>query len=68
MIISKDRDIGTRIERVKRYCYLGSVINKQWDNEQEIKCCIGEVRAVFNKMRAIFKSHSSSNDPKRLGE
>lgn len=41
-------------------CYLGSVINEQWDNEQETKCRIGKARAVFNKIRAIFKSHNIS--------
>jgi Reverse transcriptase (RNA-dependent DNA polymerase) len=55
---------GIRIERVKQYCYLGTIINEQWDNVQEIKCRIGKAKAVFNKMSAIFKSHHLSLETK----
>ena len=71
MIISK-RDIngahlyvnGTRIECVQQYCYLGTIINEQWDSAQEINCRIGKAREVFNKMSAIFKSHNISLETK----
>ncbi|CAG9830952.1 unnamed protein product [Diabrotica balteata] len=51
---------GTQLERVKQYCYLGTIINEQWSNLQEIMCRIGKARTVFNKMSAIFKSHNIS--------
>lgn len=45
------------IEQVKKYTYLGTTVNDQWDHSQEIKIRIEKARAVFNKMSAIFKSH-----------
>lgn len=39
---------GFRIERVKQYCYLGTVINVQWDNTRDIKYRIKKARTVFN--------------------
>lgn len=71
MIISKE-DIsgahlyinGIRIEQVKQYYYLGTVINEQLDNAQEIECRIGKARTVFNQMSTIFKSHNISLETK----
>ncbi|KAL4120153.1 hypothetical protein QTP88_012884 [Uroleucon formosanum] len=67
MIISKEDITGvhlsinqSRIERVHKYQYLGTVINDQWDNAEEIKCRIGKARSVFNLMNASFKSHNLS--------
>ncbi|CAI6350836.1 unnamed protein product [Macrosiphum euphorbiae] len=67
MIISKEDITGVhininqiRIERVHKYQYLGTVINEQWDNAEEIKCRIGKARDVFNSMSASFKSHDLS--------
>jgi len=67
MIISKEDITGVhininqiRIERVHKYQYLGTVINEQWENAEEIKCCIGKARDVFNSISASFKSHNLS--------
>lgn len=49
---------NVRIERVKQYTYLGTIINENWDNTQEIKCRIEKARAIFNKMSALFKNHN----------
>lgn len=61
MIISKEIISGahlfinrTKIEIVNQYNYLGTIINEQWDNTQEIKFCVEKARIVFNKMSAIF--------------
>lgn len=71
MIISKKSIKGAhlyinnnRIERVKQYSYLGTIINEQWNNVQEIKCRIGKAKTTFNKMSAIFKSHNLSLETK----
>lgn len=64
MIISKE-DITrvhlsinqTKIERVHKYQYLGTAINKKWDNTKEIKCCIGKARNVFNSMSVTTYLH-----------
>ena len=48
---------GKYLERVKRYTYLGTNINDQWDHSQEIKNRIERARAVYNKMAKLFTSH-----------
>jgi len=67
MIISKEDITGVHlsinqsiIERVHKYKYLGTVINDQWDNAEEIKCRMGKARNVFNSMSSSFKSHNLS--------
>lgn len=47
-----------RIQRVKQYTYLGTIINENWDNSQEIRCRIETARSVFIKMSSLFKSHN----------
>lgn len=73
MVISKNIITGgylyvnqIRIERVKQYCYLGTVVNKRWDDTWQIKCHIltNEARTTFIKMSAIFKHHSLSFETK----
>ena len=64
MVISKNR-IPTchliinnkRIEQVSKYSYLGTIVNEQWEQSQEIKSRTERARAVFNKMKNIFTSH-----------
>lgn len=50
----------SRIQRVKQYTYLGTTINENWDNSQEIRCRIEKARSVFIKMSPLFKSHNLS--------
>ncbi|KAL1458712.1 hypothetical protein WDU94_008838 [Cyamophila willieti] len=64
LIVSKENISGahlyvnqSRIERVSQYTYLGTIINENWDNSQEIKCRIEKARAVFNRMRSAFTNH-----------
>lgn len=54
----------TRIERVSQYTYLGTIINENWDNTQEIKSRIGKARSTFNQMSAVFKSHDLTLETK----
>lgn len=35
---------GKKVEQVKTYTYLGTVINEQWDHSQEMKCRIEKAR------------------------
>ena len=65
MVISKENITGVNlvinqrtIERVKQYPYLGTIINENWDNSQEVKFRIGKARSFFQKMSAVFKSHN----------
>ncbi|XP_045464525.1 uncharacterized protein LOC123673848 [Harmonia axyridis] len=58
---------GTRIERVKQYNYLGTVINEQWISVK-IKSCIEKARMVFNKMNPIFKTHNLSLETKIMSK
>ena len=48
------------IERVDKYCYLGSLVNSQWDQSMEIKSRIEKARTAFNNMRALFVSRDIS--------
>uniref|UniRef100_A0A8D8XEP5 Craniofacial development protein 2 n=1 Tax=Cacopsylla melanoneura TaxID=428564 RepID=A0A8D8XEP5_9HEMI len=71
MIISKENITGAnlyvegkRIERVSQYTYLGTIINEQWDNSQEIRCRIGKAKSTFNEMSAVFKSHNLTLETK----
>lgn len=64
MVISKNAVPNTQItidqkiiERVKKYNYLGTNLNNQWDHSKEILSRIEEARAVFIKMNNVFKSH-----------
>ncbi|KAI5708046.1 hypothetical protein M8J77_015361 [Diaphorina citri] len=45
------------IERVTQSSYLGTIINENWDNSQEVRSRIAKATAAFNKMSKIFKSH-----------
>lgn len=65
MIISKENITGVQltindrpVERVPTYLYLGSMLNEQWDNSQEIKIRIEKARAAFIQMSKLFKSHN----------
>lgn len=62
MVINKKIITGvqTRIERVEKYCYLGTMRNGKWKNTKEIKCLIGKARTIFKKMNPFFKSHNLS--------
>uniref|UniRef100_A0A8D8SH15 Craniofacial development protein 2 n=1 Tax=Cacopsylla melanoneura TaxID=428564 RepID=A0A8D8SH15_9HEMI len=71
MIISKNKITGsqlyinqTAIERVKQYTYLGTIINEDWQNSQEIKSRIGKAKSTFNRMSTFFKTHNLSLDIK----
>ncbi|CAG9827089.1 unnamed protein product [Diabrotica balteata] len=71
MIISKKRITEGQlyvnqspVERVAHYNYLGTTINEEWTNNQEIRERIGKARSTFNRMGAIFKSHNHSLDTK----
>uniref|UniRef100_A0A8D8S265 Reverse transcriptase domain-containing protein n=1 Tax=Cacopsylla melanoneura TaxID=428564 RepID=A0A8D8S265_9HEMI len=71
MVISKTNITGihltinqTIIERVSQYIYLGTIINEDWDNSQEIKSRIGKARSTFNQMSAVFKSHDLTIETK----
>lgn len=55
---------GSPIERVTQYTYLGTMINENWNNSQEIRCRIEKARAAFIKMNTLFKSHNLSMDIK----
>lgn len=51
MVINKTTITGariyvnqTKIDKVKQYCYLSTVINERWDNTQKVKCHMGKVR------------------------
>ncbi|CAG9830038.1 unnamed protein product [Diabrotica balteata] len=52
------------VERVMHYNYLGTIINEEWTNNQEIRASIAKARSTFNRMGAFFKSHNLSLDTK----
>ncbi|CAG9833270.1 unnamed protein product [Diabrotica balteata] len=52
------------IERVMHYNYLGTIINEEWTNNQEIRARTAKARSIFNRMGAFFKSHNLSLDTK----
>lgn len=71
MIISKNTLPARRlivkneeIKRVGQYIYLGTVINDQWDNSQEIKCRIEKARSAFVRMKTLFTSRDLTLDTK----
>ena len=43
-----------RIERVRKYNYLGTVINENNDSSEEIKIRVEKARATFTKMKKVF--------------
>ena len=55
MVLTLDRET---IERVKRYTYLGSMVNLNWDQSVEVRCRIEKARTVFNKMKTFFVSRN----------
>uniref|UniRef100_A0A8D8VL77 Craniofacial development protein 2 n=2 Tax=Cacopsylla melanoneura TaxID=428564 RepID=A0A8D8VL77_9HEMI len=69
MIISKERISNVaftindqHVERVPAYTYLGTMLNEQWDQSQEIKIRIVKARAAFNQMSKLFKTHNLNID------
>ncbi|CAG9839630.1 unnamed protein product [Diabrotica balteata] len=71
MIISKKRITEGQlyvnqspVERVTHYNYLGTIINKEWTNNQEIRARIAKARSTYNRIGAFFKSHNFSLDTK----
>ena len=48
MVLTLDRET---IERVKKYTYLGSMVNSNWDQSVEERCRIQKARTVFNKIK-----------------
>lgn len=66
MLISKQQQagqlvIGTEpVERVEKYCYLGSVVNSQWNQSIEIKSRIEKSRTTFNNMKPLLTSRDLS--------
>ncbi|CAG9826915.1 unnamed protein product [Diabrotica balteata] len=52
------------VERVTHYNYLGTIINEEWTNNQEIRARIEKARYSFNRMGAFFKSHNLFIDTK----
>ena len=57
MVFTLDRET---IERVKRYTYLKSMVNSNWDQSVEVRCRIKKARTVFNKMKTFFVSRNLS--------
>lgn len=47
---------GERIEQVRKYNYLGTIVNENNEYSEEIKTRIGKARSAFNNMRHVFKS------------
>ncbi|CAG9838932.1 unnamed protein product [Diabrotica balteata] len=68
MTISKKRitegQLYVKSERVTHYNYLGTIINEEWTNNQEIRASIEKARSTFNRMGAFFRSHNLSLDTK----
>ncbi|CAG9831933.1 unnamed protein product [Diabrotica balteata] len=71
MIISKKRITEGQlyvnqspVERVTHYNYLGTIINKEGTNNQEITARIAKTRSTLNRMGAFFKSHNLFLDTK----
>ncbi|CAG9835007.1 unnamed protein product [Diabrotica balteata] len=52
------------VERLTHYNYLGTIRNKEWTNNQEIRARIGRARFTFNRMGTFFESHNLSLDTK----
>lgn len=53
---------NTPIEQVKTFKYLGTIINDQWDPQQEIKCRIGNARQAFIKFKPMLCNRNLSFD------
>ncbi|XP_045542444.1 uncharacterized protein LOC123723524 [Papilio machaon] len=49
---------GQKLERVRKYKYLGTWLNETWDSDQEVKTRIEIARNAFEKLRKIFCSRS----------
>jgi hypothetical protein len=47
---------GTPLEEVNSYTYLGSIVNKEGDTDEDIKIRIQKARAVSNMLRNIRKT------------
>lgn len=45
---------GQKIERVRKYNYLGTVINENNDSSEEIRIRVEKARATFTKMKKVF--------------
>ena len=57
MVLTLDRET---IERVKRYTYLGSMVNSNWHQSVEVRYRIEKERTVFNKIKTFFVSRHLS--------
>lgn len=44
------------VEHVRKYAYLHTIVNHQWDNSEEVKPHIGKTNATVNKIDNLFKS------------
>ena len=51
MVLTLDRET---IERVESYTYLGSMVNLNWDQSEEVRCRIEKGKPIFNKMKTFF--------------
>ncbi|KAI8436544.1 hypothetical protein MSG28_010075 [Choristoneura fumiferana] len=65
MVITKKETIhpvisvaGSRLERVRKYKYLGTWVNEDWDSNCEIRTRIEIARSAFNEMRRVLCSRS----------
>jgi len=45
---------GQKVERVRKYNYLGAVINENNDSSEEIRIREEKARATFTKMKKVF--------------
>ena len=57
MVLTLDRET---MERVKRYTYLRSMVNSNWNQSVEVRCRIEKARTVFNKIKTLFVSKNLS--------
>ena len=48
--------IGSDIEKVDDFCYLGSYISHNGSCEKDVRVRIGKATAVFGKMKKIWKN------------
>lgn len=51
---------GQKIEKIDRFCYLGSVIDVQGGADADVKARIGKVRQAFNSLKPIWSSKKIS--------
>ena len=52
------------IEKVDKFCYLGSVINEKGGTDEDIKMRIGKAQYTFNKLSKVWNSNNISRKTK----